>query len=576
MYWLRAATCGLLIGGLLSGAVTLPAYAEGKRITLEEAVQEAMKRSADLKDARMAVDKKQKELQQAQEAVNHQAAKDSSLFAKPHSLSKDLEIRLKVPEARNQYNGALMDEAAARRKVKAAAEKLYFNSLQAIEQEKLVRQRQEEAAREEKELRTKLRFGVVAQQEVDTAAESLAAVNSELKQARLSLKSASMQLAEAIGTNPEAELELELRPRYAILNQDRLWRSMSYAEKNDTALYKDTAARMLAEEKVNVTRRLYTNKFGPGTVQIIEAMYAAPGPEMDYELFNASYDRMLDNIKKQWEGFYLIPVPFLPILPIPKVILQGEYDGLRYFDDMKYSLPVSMLDQDKARLKEAETRKNLILQTKQSFYDTKASEEAFAQALIKADKARQALDNAGKKHQAGWMTEEEYKAVQEALAEAEKGAVTGLFSYLSALSAFNMATSGALDSAYVDGWLPYGDIDDGLSPLQQPQDQLSPGQLAGAWTLKDAVEGVTSTFRVSIPPAVGATHYTLLTDQGVTVGDPVKLTEPVIHVNAVFGEMSLLKVQLLQDGKPVAEALVEGSGSGGALQIQLADKGESG
>lgn len=550
------------------------ALAEVRSIPLEEARKLAAEESGELGQARIQIQTKAMELTQAQSALAHQGEKDGSLFAKPHSLSQDLDIRLKVPAAREQLGEAKRELASKELQLRSEVEKLYDTVLQTMDNEALITQKWQLAQKQLETLETKRKFGIIQQEEADKGKEAADQAASELKVARLAVKSAKLQLGEKLGIDPESDFTLESKPVYIVLTQAQMWKFVAYAEKNDFELYKDTESRKMAEEKVNLTRKLYASKFGEKEMRLLEAMYSAPA--MDYNLFMANYDNLLAEIERKWEGIFMIPVPFVPmILPVPKVLLQGEYDGLRYFDDVRYSLPVSMLELDKARLKEQDTRKKLMNKVKKSYLDAKTAEEAYAQALRLADQRKAELEAAGKKQAVGWMKEDEYEKVKLASEEAQKGAIAGYYAYKSALSSLNIVSGGALDNAWKPGPLPYRDIDDGLAPMTEPSPRTGAERtFSGRWTVKDAVEGITAELSVQVPKELGATHYALFTKEGKPVGGKVPLDGKIVHLNQVFAGMSNLTIRFFKDNDAIAEAVPDGYGSSGTLAITLTGKGE--
>lgn len=451
----KAAVALMAAAVIVQGLMPSGTLAEERRITLEEALKLAAAESGELAQSRLQVQAKTIELTQAQDAVTNQREKDSSSrLAKPHSLSQDLGIGLKVPEARKVLGEAERELASKELQLRSEVEKLVFTTLQAADNAALLEQKWTQAQKRLTTLETKLKFGAAGQEEADKRKEAVDRAQSELKVARLALKSAKLQLGEKLGIDPESAFTVEAKPDHVVLTQEQMREFVAYAEKHDFELYKDTEARKLAEEKVHLTRKLYYAKFGEKDMRLIEAMYSTPA--MDYELFMANYDSLLGEIKRKWEGIFLIPVPIVPIvLRVPKVVLQGEYDGLRYFDDAPYSLPVSMLEADKARLKEQDTRKKLIDKVKKSYLDAKTAEEAYAQALMLVDTHKTELEAASKKHAVGWIKDDEFEKASEASEEAQKGAIAGYYAYRSALSALNVVSAGALDSAWKPGTLPY-------------------------------------------------------------------------------------------------------------------------
>ncbi|MGO4275868.1 hypothetical protein AB4Z22_39520, partial [Paenibacillus sp. TAF58] len=93
---------------LLLGASSILASGSGveaatvKSLTMREAIDQGLKISPLLRDAKTDILKKKIELEQAQHAVKNEEAKASGLFAKPRNLGQELLTRLKVPEALKQ------------------------------------------------------------------------------------------------------------------------------------------------------------------------------------------------------------------------------------------------------------------------------------------------------------------------------------------------------------------------------------------------------------------------------------------------------------------------------------------
>lgn len=381
----------------------------GKRIGLSDAVQWGLKVSSELADAKAELAKKRTELQQAQQAVKSQEAKDRSLFAKPHSLSKDLEIQMKLPEAKKQLAEAEQTWNAKQRKVKYDVESLYMAAVQASLNEDGAKGKLTEAEKQEKDARQKMKLGAVSKEDADGASKRLEKAQSDLKVASLAAKSTRLALGAKIGQDFDKPVSFAFEPYYANLKQDRLNGYIAASEKTNLELFKAAESRKLAESKVATTRKLYVGKFGKGPTRAIESLYKAQ--DTDTEAFMAAYDQMLAAIKKKWEGFF-----WLLVIPIPKSLLQGEYDGLRYFDDQKYSLPVSMLDLNKAMLQEKDARKSAIDNVKQSYLAAKSAEEAYVQAMRARDKAKDDAAAAEKKFKLGLAVKDDLEQAKEAAA----------------------------------------------------------------------------------------------------------------------------------------------------------------
>lgn len=542
----------------------------GIRLSLADALQEGLKASPALKEARTELTKKRTEYQQAQHAVKSQEAKDRSLFAKPHSLSKDLEIRLKEPEAKKQLIEAEQSLAAQERKVKHEIETVFLSAVQASLVEAGANGKLAEAERLAKEARTKLTFSEQAKQESEEAEQKLEKSQSDLKIAGLAAKKARLALGDKIGQNFDKPVSFDFQPYYGSLHQDRLWGFISAAEKSSLELFKASETRKLADSRVEITRKLYISKFGNGPTKAVESMFKIQA--LDHEAFMAVYENMLTQIKEEWEGFIWLP------LPIPKSLIQGEFDGLRYFDDQKYSLPVSMLELNKAVNQEKEARKSVTASVKQSYFDAKAAEEAYVQALKRRDKSAGELAAAERNYRFGLLAKDGLEQAMTAREQADNGVLSSQFGYLSALSKLNFDTGGALEADYRPGELPFADVDDGLEAIGGAPKQAK--GLTGAWTMDQPVPSMTGQFSLKLDKAADkelkADSYAVYAPGGQQIGNTVKLKEPVRHLSFVFGSMSTLLVKLFRDGALAAEARLEGYGASGVMKVtRIEDDGKS-
>lgn len=525
-------------------------------LPLEEALRLALETDAELAEEGINLNQKRLELLQARHAVRDYQAKGED-----NNLSTDLQYGMKIPEALK----AVREVEAKINNRKIALRYDVENAYSTVVESMLLVQRlQERLVNKEKELaetKAKLAFQLATEEEVQALEQEVEELSSEFKVAQLNYKAQRLELGEKIGLDLEYGYTFESELAYVPLTIEMMWRFVHHAEREDFGLFNDREARKLAEEKVHVTRKLYLKKFGAKDMNIIEAMYRSS--EIDYEQFLANYDRLLELIKKQWEGYIL--------LVIPKSLFQGEYDGLRYFDDQKFSLPVSMLDSDKARLKERETKKKLITNIKKSYLDAKAAEENYAQSLKKEEQAKLNLNQGKQKLAFGLITADELKELEEELVQKEESKWSSYFGYRGALAKLNRDTSNAVYPYLRAGILPWGEIDDGLDPLNIPPEADEPYR--GRWQVESVVEMLTSQLIISVDPALNVTEYALLASDGTAIGERLPIDEPLLHLSFIFDDLNSMRVKLYQDEQEVAEAVFDGYGSAGELVITLLEKG---
>ncbi len=541
--------------------------ASTKALSLEEAIQEAIKVSPEMALGQTNLRQKTVEFSQTLRSVSQQAAKDRSSFAEPSQLSQDIDWKMKNPTATKNLKEARDNLRQIEREVAQDVKKMYLDTVQAMLQEGIEMKKRTDKQQELSQMRALYRMGAVKKDELEEAEENLKIADSSVKLAQLTYKTKIIELGKKTGLSLEVGFTFGFQPEHVILTQELMWRLIRYAELNSVSFNQIVENRKLQEQKVKVTRDLYIRKFGSAEMRVIESMYTSQS--LDHDQFMASYELMLNQIKRSWEGFTLLG----GILPIPKFIIQGKYDGLRYFDEDILSLPVSTLELEKQRKTEAKAREELVLGIQKAYLDTKTIEENYAQALRNVDIARDQLKSAESKRKAGLLTKEKYQEVLDNLDEKEQIALNGLFSYLSGLMQLNAATSGGLNQHIRKGILPYQRINDGLEPTQPP---ASPsGRPTGKWEVQSIVEDVLSEFKLEINSGFNATHYRLVTVEGSSIGERVPINQSIKHLHFVFNTLDQLRILFFKDTTVIAESLLDGYGTEGALQITLIEDGKS-
>ncbi|KRE50109.1 stalk domain-containing protein [Paenibacillus sp. Soil724D2] len=557
---------------LLLGVSSIVAAGSGveaatvKSLTMREAVDQGLKISPQLRDAKTDILKKKIELEQAQHAVKNEEAKASGLFAKPRNLGQELSTRLKVPEARKQLYIAQETLRQSMNTARFDVQKAYLAAYQDAVAEENTRKKMEENKSALETVKKKRKFGLADSTEQEKADKALEKALSEYKQAQLTAKSSRLALGKLLSLDMENKVQLSFEPDYADLNQKQLPAYIATAQKSTLSLLKDTEDRRLADEKLNTTRDLYSSKFGSARMKVMDGMYKAK--DVDMELFLASYETTLSQVKKDWEGFFML----LGFIPIPKSLLQGEFDGLRYLDDLRDALPIATMEQNKALLQEKESRNAVIAAVRQSFLEAKGAEEGYAQALRDKDNAVVNLDKANQKLKLSLMKTDELQAYKDAVIQADQQILSAQMGYKMALGKLDLDTGGAVERTIKKGILPYRDLDDGLAAVK-PQKPKAP---LGTWKLKPSVGTLLSDFSVKVNKKLGATEYAVFTKEGRAIGKRTKINKPVRNLSLKFSSIDQLKVVLYKKGKKIDELPLEGKGNSGQLVVVTAEDGASG
>ncbi|GAA3405690.1 stalk domain-containing protein [Paenibacillus hodogayensis] len=560
---MRAESSGLKLGLAVLLTVLGPLEAvrpanaaDLQSLSMREAVELSLGRDPGLREARTTVRQKQVELEQAHYAQKSEEEKAAGLFAKPRNLSQQLQTRMKVPQAQMQLTVAR--EQLRQKTVEAGneTEKAYLQVYQAAQAEEKARAGWDEAQKRLDAVRQKLKYGLAKQTDREAAEQGLEQAASAYKQAQLSVKGTRLALGAKVGVSLERPFAMTFEPVYADLSERTLPGYIAKALETNTALIQDVQSRRLADENLNVTRNLYSSKFGAGRMKALDRMFG--GPDIDMDLFAAQYEGLLEQVRQDWEGYYWI------LLPIPKKLFQGEFDGLRYLDDLRNGLPLAAMEQGKAAQKEKESRAGVIAAVRQTYLDAKGAEEAYAQALRNRDAAADALGKAESKRKLGLSPEEELDGAKEAFAASDALVLSAQIAYRGAIGKLNTDTGGAVEGTYRQGVLPYEQIDDGLSPVAPLPDKRS----SGKWTVRPAVGELLSEFEPSPDKRLQATEYALFDANGAIIGGRTKAGKPLRLLSLYVAQPERLKLVLYRGDDTIGEAQLEGSASLGTFTLK--------
>jgi hypothetical protein len=533
-------------------------------LTMREAVDLGLKYSQEIRDAKSEIEKKKIELEQAYHAVKSEEAKASGLFAKPNNIGKDIQTKTKVPEAKKQLYLAQEKLREATESVKLAMTQLYLQTLQDAYAEDAAKRKWELARAQVDAVRTKLKYGLIDQEAKEAADKLLEKAASDWKQAQLTSKASRLAIGGKINQKLENPISLFFEPDYADLSQGILPKYIANAQKTNMGLLQTVEDRKTADEKLNLTRNLYSSKFGAGRMMVMESMFRAK--EMDLELFLATYEATLTGVRKDWQGYFML----FGFIPIPKVLLQGEFDGLRYLDDLRNVLPISAMEQNKAATKENESRNTVIAAIRTSYLAAKGAEEGYAQALRDRDAAEVNLDKANKTYRLGLLKAEELQKVKDALATADTQIFAAQMTYKTAISKLNFDTGGAVDQTLRRGVLPYKDIDDGLQAVKPAPNKAA----SGKWQLKPAVGPLLSDFTVTANKRLKATDYALFNKEGKPIGKKTPVGKKIRYLTLQFSKPEELKVVLYSKDEAIGEFQVAGSGTGGTIEAPEVKPGD--
>jgi Outer membrane efflux protein len=222
-----------------------------------------------------------------------------------------------------------------------------------------------------------------------------------------------------------------------------------------------------------------------------------------------------------------------------------------------------MLDFEKARKKEQDTRTKTIAKVQQSYLAAKQAEEGYVQAMKARDAVQVQVQAAEKKQRFGYLTEAELQQQRDLLDQSEGAVLTAYIAYKAALSKLNFDSSGGL--TYQNGILPYDKVSNGYEPFD-PQPVVADANI-GTWKIEPAVDSMTSTFSIQLDSKLRATHYQLRSKTAKQpIGNPIPVDQKVLHLSMVFSDLSDLELVVYKDKTEIVTADLDGYAPSGTLR----------
>ncbi|KEO83286.1 TolC family protein [Tumebacillus flagellatus] len=554
---------------VLLGVLTLqplgfarPAQA-AERISLSDAIQRSVQASADINSMKLVqLQQADFDLAQAYQTLRNQDEKDNSNKAKEHSMSRDIDLGLKVPQAmlnKKKLQHQLDDKI---RQTQVQTEQAYMTAYQMQVAADNADAALKKAQKKADDLVAKQRFGYATADDVQAAQALVEQAKTNLQTAQLSFKSSRLALGQLLGRDLDGDYRFDLPRVYADLTQDTMWRMYESAKKSDYDLFQDTEAANLAQTKANIIRSLYQSKFGSDATALLAAMYQSPNAP-DYNSFLSKYDELIASLKNRWKGKALVLALSFPFLKIvDKVELQGEYQDDRYFEDLSSSLPMALLDLDKAKLKQADTQNKLAGKVKSLYLTAKQAEADYLLALQTEATAKNSVESASGKLKFGQLTQDDVDKLQAAYEQAQTATLSSYVAYKSALSNFNLEAGGALP--YISG-VPKAAGETGTEAFKP--EPPAPKSL-GVWRIEAVASGMTSSFKLQLADGSQATHFALrFKNGGQPIGAKTPVNSSITHLDLVFQDPSLLQLVLYNGDKQIAVADLSGYAPSGDLTL---------
>ncbi|MBN2898289.1 MAG: hypothetical protein JXO44_05915 [Clostridia bacterium] len=557
----------VLISALLFGSI--PCFAANQLLTLDEAVAQAIKNSFDIKGVRMDLISKDIARNQAIQAIADIRKKESTVrfsllfnieFPETHGLPKEIDLIMKIPTIESEM--AILKKKIGYETLKTAykAEYAYYDVLLSAYNKTSLKAQEEDLSETVTKISHQVSIGTGDPKDLEYIQKEYDKIVEAYKTAVTKHEANKDKLSGIVGFDVTSGYDFDESALTTIdLQRSQLNAIVAYGKSKDFSLYSESQHTALAMRDVREISSIYKNEFG-SKVSVLDSQLHKS--EIDVDTFYAKYSQALKNIDQPWKKYYTINMLFFKIR-IPKRWFQGEYDALRYFEDEKYALFLSVLAKEKQIAQEKNAIKEYEQQIKDAFSALKDMERAYEDGQTSLEQLEKDYQKVLRDNQIGLVGFSELESAKLGFNKSQDALHETFVEYNKMIASFNLATSGYIDQFRGKSSLDDSALDSGDSFKVDEET----GGVQPQWHVSSTVDAYKFVFGITLPASDTFTHYELFTDTNVQVGHRVKIDETITHLPFVFDEVGSFYVKLYNKDKQVGLAKVDGNGESGDLII---------
>lgn len=545
------------------------AYGASRILSIDEVKTLAVKNSFDIKEVKMDLVKKDMELGQAKEGIRDIRKKESTVrysllsnieFPEKHGLPKEIDLVTKIPKIQKEIRVLKEKLKYKELEAKYKAEQAF---LDVILWQKTMNSLKEQLIDGEKTLdkiKNQVKIGIGSKDDLEYLEKKVKNIEKSYRNAVQKYVASKEALNEIIGINVKTGYTFNDQLEGLNIERGYLKDIVDYARENDFSLYMIKQETNLRRENVEKIRSIYKSRFGSKVKELEQQLQRK---EIDYDVFYKKYKKALDNIDKPWRKYYEIRLLFFSI-KIPYRWFQGEFDGLRYFEDEKYALFLSVIDRDKQIKEEEEAIKNFEQSVRDSFSTLKQMEVAYNSVTDSYEYEKNLYDKAILENKMGKITFAELEAAKDDLIKKQQTMLEMLIDYNKTISEFNLKTSGFAERFKENSNLYTDRLKSGDS-FKKDKDENKKEKSVPKWYVKNNIEDFKFIFGVNIPDEYNITHYELYTSNDKKIGEKKEISGTIEHLPLAFSDTEYLILKLYNEADLKYTANIEGLSNEGEI-----------
>lgn len=548
-----------------------------RSLTLEEAVRIAISNSPELYEMEMERFKTRIELYQAKEALSDLRKKERTWrfsllinikLPETHAQPKEINTVFKIPELIFKVIDFDKKMQVQKDKITMDVRLQYLAVITELINEKNAGIKLKEAEDALIMLKDKFKIGQASKDSLKSGEDDVKNAKKVLQQAIMNGEKEKKTLSGLMGMDVSNGYSFETKLINIDMNRDILKELIDSTILKDSEIYeanrKLSNAQLKTEMLMADTKRVFGSMADP-----VEQVLRTPG-KVNYNYLMDKYEQMLSSIDAKYGGFYYIPFIFF-VIPIPKEWFQREFDGIRYFDNEKFGLPLSVVEREKEAANVAKTTAQETKKVEGLYLNLISSIIAFQDTKTKSEEMLKEYEGDLMNNKLGLLTYDELKEKKKSVRTTLDSAISNLITVNKQIYMLSFESSGALEKYIGRQTITLEGLENGESFQNGEgggEEAAEASQGSGDWYIKVRLDNYKVAFGIqNLPKNITATHYELLTYEGNIIGNRSKISEEIVHIPLVFKESAMLRVKLYNENNLVAEAELDGFETGGRLNV---------
>lgn len=542
-------------------------HAKKEVFKLDDAIYLAIKNSASIKEIRMSLIEKDIAKSQGYEAIADIRKKESTVrfsllfsieWPEKHGLPKEIGLIMKIPEIEKDIAILKKQLVDQKRKVELETRSLYFDILLEERFKSSYLSRILDKRKTQERIFERLKVGIADEKDYKRLNEKLEILNKNYSNKAAKLANLLDKLSLTCNTNLTYGYSFDEKALVEVsIERSEIDKIIEYAEDKNMEVIIANEESKLAIRDVREIKGIYDRRFG-NKVSVLDSMLQQN--KIDVDEFYERYKIALRNIKSVWDGAYEIKIIFFTIR-IPKHWFQGEYDGLRYFEDEKYALFLSVLNREKKLEIEKEKRQEFKESIKDSFSTLKELERSYNILRKSVKGLEQNYKKSLEQNKIGLVKFSELESQKENYELQNDALYEAFVEYNKQIASFDYSSASYLKALFKENLHSEKTLESGESRKDKNLDNFT-------YYVSDDVDDYKFNFKIVPNSSIDVDSFELYTDENIMIGERTAIKSSLSAVPVVFHKVTKFYVKFFKSGRQLAIGSFDGSNESGLINIE--------